>query len=137
MLIGGTTVTIKVAHLRLSHSRMLFARAYPRETQEVVFDAHDKGFAFFEGACTRGIYDNMKTAVDAIFIGRERAYDRRFLQMCRNDLIDPVVCTPSSGWEKGQVEKQVGLVRERFFTHAGRVKSYDELRAWLLDQCVA
>ena len=57
--------------------------------------------------------------------------------MCRNDLIDPVVCTPSSGWEKGQVEKQVGLVRERFFTPAGRVKSYDELRAWLLDQCVA
>ena len=70
MLIGSTTVTIKVAHLRLSHSRMLFARAYPRETQEVVFDAHDKKFAFFEGACTRGIYDNMKTAVDAIFIGR-------------------------------------------------------------------
>jgi hypothetical protein len=38
VLIGGTTVTIKVAHLRLCHSRMLFARAYPRETQEMVFD---------------------------------------------------------------------------------------------------
>ena len=60
VLINGTTVTVKVAHLRLCHSRMLFVRAYPRETQEMVFDAHDRGFAFFKGACTRGIYDNMK-----------------------------------------------------------------------------
>ena len=78
VLINGTTVTVKVAHLRLCHSWMLFVRAYPRETQEMVFDAHDRGFAFFKGACTRGIYDNMKTAVDVIFVGRERAYNRRF-----------------------------------------------------------
>jgi hypothetical protein len=30
---------VKVAHVRLCHSRMLFVRAYPRETQEMVFDA--------------------------------------------------------------------------------------------------
>ena len=116
VLIGGTTVTVKVAHLRLCHSRMLFVRAYPRETQEMVFDAHDRAFAFFKGACTRGIYDNLKAAVDAIFVGRERAYNRRFLQMCSHYLVDPVACTPASGWEKGQVENQVGLVRERFFS---------------------
>jgi len=79
----------------------------------MVFDAHDKAFAFFGGTCQRGIYDNMKTAVDAIFIGRERQYNRRFLQMCGHYLVDPVACTPASGWEKGQVENQVGLVRER------------------------
>jgi len=137
VLINGTTVTVKVAHIRLCHSRMPFVRAYPRETQEMVFDAHDRAFAFFEGACTRGIYDNMKTAVETIFVGRERAYNRRFLQMCSHYLIDPVACTPASGWEKGQVENQVGLVRERFFTPRLRVKSYDELNAWLIDQCVA
>ena len=137
VLINGTTVTVKVAHVRLCHSRMLFVRAYPRETQEMVFDAHDRAFAFFKGACTRGIYDNMKTAVDAIFVGRERAYNRRFLQMCSHYLVDPVACTPASGWEKGQVENQVGLVRERFFTPRLRVRSYDELNAWLLDRCVA
>src|SRR5215204_6226113 len=94
VLINGTTVTVKVAHLRLCHSRMLFARAYPRETQEMVFDAHDKGFAFFKGACTRGIYDNMKAAVETIFAGKERLYNRRFLQMCSHFLVDPVACTP-------------------------------------------
>ncbi|MGR7993568.1 IS21 family transposase [Xanthobacter sp. ZOL 2024] len=137
VLINGTTVSVRVAHVRLCHSRMLFVRAYPRETQEMVFDAHDRAFAFFKGCCTRGIYDNMKTAVDAIFVGKERAYNRRFLQMCSHYLVDPVACTPASGWEKGQVENQVGLVRERFFTPRLRVKSYDELNVWLLDQCIA
>src|SRR6266567_6320155 len=50
VLINGTTVTMKVAHVRLCHSRMLFVRAYPRETQEMVFDAHNRAFAFFKGA---------------------------------------------------------------------------------------
>jgi transposase len=137
VLINGTTVTVKVAHVRLCHSRMLFVRAYPRETQEMVFDAHDRAFAFFRGACTRGIYDNMKTAVDAIFVGRERAYNRRFQQMCGHYLVEPVACTPASGWEKGQVENQVGVIRQRFFAPRLRVRSYEELNAWLLDRCIA
>jgi transposase len=137
VLINGTTVTVKVAHVRLCHSRMLFVRAYPRETQEMVFDAHNRAFAFFKGACTRGIYDNMKTAVETVFLGKDRQYNRRFLRMCGHYLVEPVACTPASGWEKGQVENQVGVVRERFFTPRLRVRSYDELNAWLLDRCVA
>jgi transposase len=137
VLVSGVTVTVKVAHIRLCHSRMMFCRAYPRETQEMVFDAHERAFAFFRGACTRGIYDNMKTAVETIFIGKDRQYNRRFLQMCSHHLVDPVACTPASGWEKGQVENQVGVVRERFFTPRLRVKTYDELNAWLTDKCVA
>jgi transposase len=137
VLINGTTVIVKVAHVRLCHSRMPFVRAYPRESQEMVFDAHDRAFAFFKGACSRGIYDNMKTAVEAIFVGKARLYNRRFLQMCSHYLVDPVACTPASGWEKGQVENQVGNVRERFFTPRLRVKSYEELNDWLLDRSIA
>jgi transposase len=137
VVLNGVTITVKVAHVRLCHSRMPFVRAYPRETQEMVFDAHDRAFAFFRGACQRGIYDNMKTAVETVFVGKDRLYNRRFLQMCSHYLVDPVACTPASGWEKGQVENQVGLVRERFFTPRLRFKSYDELNAWLLDQCIA
>src|SRR5271165_6783889 len=112
VVMDGVTTTVKVAHVRLCHSRMMFVRAYPRETQEMVFDAHERGFAFFKGACRRGIYDNMKTAVE------------------------PVACTPAAGWEKGQVENQVGLVRERLFAPRLKVKSYGELNAWLVDKCV-
>jgi transposase len=133
VLINGTTVSVKVAHVRLCHSRMLFVRAYPRESQEMVFDAHSRAFAFFKGTCTRGIYDNMKTAVETVFIGKDRRYNRRFLRMCGHYLVEPTACTPASGWEKGQVE----VVRERFFTPRLRVASYEELNAWLLDRCVA
>src|SRR6516165_8061551 len=55
VLLNGVTVIVKVAHVRLCHSRMLFVRAYPRETQEMVFDAHDRAFALFRGTCRRGI----------------------------------------------------------------------------------
>src|ERR1700751_714235 len=103
VLLSGVTVTVKSAHVRLCHSRMLFVRAYPRETQEMVFDAHDRAFALFRGACGRGIYDNMKTAVETIFVGKKRLYNRRFLQMCSPYLVDPVACTPASGWEQGKV----------------------------------
>ena len=135
MVIDGATTTVKVAHVRLCHSRMMYVRAYPRETQEMVFDAHDKAFAFFGGACARGIYDNMKTAVDAIAIGKDRVFNRRFVQMCSHHLIEPTACTPASGWEKGQVENQVGVVRRRWFTPRLKFKSYAELNAWLEDRC--
>jgi hypothetical protein len=134
VVMSGVTTTLKVAHVRLCHSRMMFVRAYPRETQEMVFDAHDRAFAFFKGACARGIYDNMKTAVETIFVGKDRQYNRRFLQMCSQHLVDPVACTPASGWEKGQVENQVGLVRERFFTPRLRFKTYDDKLPAILQQ---
>jgi hypothetical protein len=79
----------------------------------------------------------MKTAVETVFIGKDRTFNRRFLQMCGHYLVEPTACTPSSGWEKGQVENQVGLVRERFFTPRLKVASYEELNAWLLDRCIA
>jgi len=136
VLLDGVTTTVKVAHVRLCHSRMLYVRAYPRESQEMVFDAHDRAFAFFGGACARGIYDNMKTAVETIFVGKDRAFNRRFSQMCGHYLVEPTACTPASGWEKGQVENQVGVARRRIFTPRLRFKSYSELNAWLEDRCI-
>jgi transposase len=117
VLINSTTVTVKVAHVRLCHSRMLLVRAYPRETQEMVFDAHNRAFAFFKGTCTRGIYDNMKTAVESVFIGKDRQFNRRFLRMCGHHLVEPTACTPAAGWEKGQ-GGEPGRGGARAFFHA-------------------
>jgi len=101
IVLGGVTTKIKVAHVRLCHSRMPFVRAYPRESQEMVFNAHIRAFAFFRGTCTRGIYDNMKTAVEAVFLGKDRQFNRRFLRLCSHYLVEPVACTPAAGREKG------------------------------------
>src|SRR6478609_8924518 len=143
VLLNGVTVIVKAAHVRLCHSRMLFVRCYPRETQEMVFDAHDRAFALFKGTCGRGIYDNMKTAVETIFVGKGRLYNRRFMQMCSHYLVDPVACTPASGWEKGQVENQVGLVRERFeaerpklVPYAGRFDGFHAVPASVSKTCL-
>lgn len=81
----------------------------------MVFDAHIRAFTCFGGAPKRMIYDNLKTVVDAIFVGKERQFNRRFLTLANHYMFEPVACTPESGWEKGQVENQVGNVREWLF----------------------
>jgi transposase len=135
VVIGGEEQVVKVAHLRLCYSRAFFLVAYPRESQEMVFDAHARAFAFLGGVPRRGIYDNMKPAVDAIFTGRERRYNRRFLVMCNHYLVDPTACTPAAGWEKGQVENQVGNVREWVFTPKLRFGTLAELNEYLTKRC--
>jgi transposase len=137
VVLGGVTTTVKAAHIRLCHSRMFLVRAYPRETQEMVFDAHEHAFRLFGGMCRRGIYDNMTTAVEAVFVGKERRFNRRFLAMCSHYLVEPTACTPAAGWEKGQVENQVGNARERLFTPRLHFADYAELNAWLEARCLA
>lgn len=133
--LGGIEQTVKVAHVRLCHSRAFFLVAYPRESQEMVFDAHARAFSFLGGVTRRGIYDNLKPAVDAIFVGRERRYNRRFLVMCNHYLIEPTACTPAAGWEKGQVENQVGNVREWVFTPKLRFADLTQLNSHLAARC--
>jgi hypothetical protein len=69
-----------------------FIRAYPREAQEMVFDAHDWAFAFFKRACQRRIYDNMKTAIETVFAGKNRLFNRRFAQMCSRNGRNSFLC---------------------------------------------
>ncbi len=65
----------------------------------------------------------MKTLVSTVFVGKERADNRRFLELCSHHLVEPVACTPGAAWEKGQVEKQVGDVRGRLFVPSPRGRS--------------
>lgn len=136
-LIDGMPAKIKVAHVRLCHSRLFLLRAYPRETQEMVFDAHEQAFRFFGGSCRRGIYDNMRTAVAAVSAGRQRAFNRRFQQFCSHHLVEPTACTPRAAWEKGQVENQVRTARNRFFKPVPRFGTLAGLNAWLEERCLA
>lgn len=133
--IAGKPMRVKVAHMRLCASRAVYVRAYPRESQEMLFDAHARGFAFFGGVPGRGIYDNMKTAVTSVFTGKERVFNRRFLIMTDHYMVEPTACSPAAGWEKGQVENQVQTIRGRFFQPRLRFASLDELNGWLEAEC--
>lgn len=133
--LDGIPQTVKLAHFRLAYSRQMFLVAYPRETQEMVFDAHIRAFAFYGGVPARLVYDNLKAVVDTIFAGKERQFNRRFLALANHYLFEPVACTPESGWEKGQVENQVGNVREWLFTPCPKFAGLAQLNAWLETRC--
>ena len=135
--LSGAMTKINLAQIRLCHSRMFLVQAYPRKSQEMVFDAHLRAFSFFGGSCGTGIYDNMKTVVSTIYVGKQRDFHPRFAQLSSHYLFDPVACTPGAGWEKGQVENQVGLVRRRFFTPRPKEKSFAQLNRRLEEQCLA
>lgn len=79
--IGGERVKLQVAHTKLSHSRAFLVRAYPLQTHEMLFDAHWHAFRVFGGVPGRGIYDNMKTAVDRVGRGKQRDVNARFQSM--------------------------------------------------------
>ena len=105
--LAGATTKVKAAHMRLCHSRMYLVQIFPRESQEMVFEAHERAFRLFGGVCRRGIYDNMKTAVSTVFVGKKRDYNRRFQEMCSHHLVEPVarsrarertMCVHARGW---------------------------------------
>jgi transposase len=134
--LGEQPRKVNVAQVRLCYSRMPFCMAFPRQELAMVMEAHIRAHNFFGGLCERGIYDNPKTIVSEIKKGKEREYNRRFLQMASHYLFEPCACTPSSGWEKGQVENQVGVKRRSVFVPRLRFDSFEELNAHLREQMI-
>jgi len=139
LVIGGIYRRIQVSHLKLCASRAFWLVAYPSQGHEMLFDAHTRSFAALGGIPRRGIYDNMKTAVDRVNKGRGRVVNARFAVMCAHYLFDADFCNVASGWEKGVVEKNVQDSRRRIWLLAQnrRFGSFAELNAWLGERCRA
>ena len=136
-ILGGKQVKLQAAHTKLSHSRAFIVRAYPLQTHEMLFDALTQAFRVLGGVPQRGIFDNMRTAVDRIGLGKVRQVNARFAAMASHYLFDPEFCNPASGWEKGQVEKNVQDARRRFWQPMPSFPDIDALNAWLEEQCIA
>lgn len=135
-LLGGERTKLQVAHIKLSHSRAFLLRAYLLQTHEMLFDAHWHGFRVFGGVPGRGIYDNMKTAVDRVGRGKERQVNARFLAMVSHYVFDPEFCNPAAGWEKGQVEKNVQDSRHQLWQPIPSFPDLATLNAWLEQRCI-
>ena len=139
LVVGGIYYRMQVSHLKLCASRAFWLVAYPSQGHEMLFDAHTRSFAALGGVARRGIYDNMRTAVDKVHKGKGRTVNARFAVMCAHYLYDPDFCNVASGWEKGRVEKNVQDSRRRIWIEAARHRfsSFVELNAWLSDRCRA
>jgi transposase len=139
LMIGGVWRKIMAAHLKLCFSKVFVVQAYPMQSHEMLFDAHTRSFAALGGIARRGIYDNMKTAVDKVKKGKSRIVNQRFAAMTAHYLFDADFCNVASGWEKGIVEKNVQDSRRRLWQDAAheRFGSFTELNLWLLSRCRA
>ncbi|AYH41791.1 IS21 family transposase [Azoarcus sp. DN11] len=139
LVIGGFHRKVLLAHTKLCASRAFMLAAYPTQSHEMLFDAHTRAFRVFGGIPRRGIYDNMKTAVDKVGVGKRRIVNTRFAAMAAHYLFDPDFCNVASGWEKGVVEKNVQDSRRRLWHEAlqRRFCSFTELNAWLEVRCQA
>lgn len=137
LVVGGIYRKLQVSHLKLCASRAFWLVAYPSQGHEMLFDAHTRSFTALGGIPRRGIYDNMKTAVDKVKKGKGRIVNARFAVMCAHYLFDPDFCNVASGWEKGVVEKNVQDSRRRIWLDAQnrQFSSFAELNAWLGERC--
>ena len=135
--LSGVTTRVKAAHMRLCYSRMQLVQIFPRESQEMVFEAHERAFRFFGGVCRRGIYDNMKTAVSTVFVGKKRDYNRPL----------PGGCVRTIWWSLWRARQGLagrrGRSRGRWVTFAAAcscpargARSYAEINEWLTDRCI-
>jgi transposase len=136
-VVGRERVKLAVAHFKLCHSRAFMVRAYPLMTHEMLFDAHNRALAALGGVPRRGIYDNMKTAVDKVGRGKARVVNARFRAMTGHFLFEADFCNPAAGWEKGQVEKNVQDARPRLWHEVPKCADLDALNDWLEQRCVA
>jgi transposase len=135
-VVGGERMKLKIAHFKLAHSRAFSLRAYRQETHEMLFDAHNHALRVLGGVPSRGLYDNMKTAVDRIGRGKARVVNARFDAMVSHYLFEVTFCNPESGWEKGQVEKDVQDARRRVWQNAPSFASLAALNEWLEQRCL-
>lgn len=134
-IIAGERTKLQVAHVKLSYSRAFTLRAYLLQTHEMLFDAHNHAFRVLGGVPRRGIYDNMRTAVDKVGRGKERQVNIRFSAMVSHFLFEAEFCNPASGWEKGQIEKNVQDARHRLWQPMPNFPSLEALNDWLETRC--
>lgn len=137
LVIGGIYRRLQVAHIKLCASRAFLLVAYPSQSHEMLFDAHGRAFRVLGGVPLRGIYDNMKTAVDKVQRGKERIVNTRFAALTAYYLFEPDFCNVAAGWEKGIVEKNVQDSRRRIWLDACQqcFVSFAELNVWLEARC--
>ncbi|MBV8295963.1 MAG: IS21 family transposase [Acidimicrobiia bacterium] len=132
--IDGVLVKCWMFCLRLSYSGRGFHVAFCHQAQEAFFEGHVLAFEHFGGVPAGVIrYDNLKSAVVKVLLGRDRLENERFIALRSHYGFDSFYCLPGidGAHEKGGVEGEVGRFRRRHLVPVPRVGSLAELNELL------
>jgi transposase len=135
VVIAGVEQKAHYLVMDLPHSDDCFVIAFPAETTEAFLEGHVRAFEYFGGVPTRILYDNTKIAVAKILGGEERQRTRAFSELQSYYLFADKFGRPAKGNDKGKVEGLVGYARRNFMVPVPRVSSWQELNAYLEQQC--
>ena len=136
VILKGEEVRVKMFCMRSKYSGMPFVRLYPCERQQALFDGLSRGFEYYGGVFPVMIFDNLRSAVKKIFLGKERKEQESFVRFRSWYTFEVRFCTPGRGNEKGGVEGLVGYARRNFLVPLPRGESLEEINDKLLAECI-
>lgn len=136
-ILGGEKTLLKLFCMRSKYSGKHFVRCYPCERQQALFDGHIRAFSFFGGIFPKLIYDNLTTAVQRIFKGKNRELQESYNKFRAYYNFASVFCNPGQGHEKGGVEGLVGYARRNYMVPIPEADTLEQLNGRLLAASVA
>ncbi|QGG46324.1 IS21 family transposase [Heliorestis convoluta] len=133
--INGQDIKGDLFLMRFSNSSAFYIRFYPHQRQEAFFDAHEKTFAFFNGVPQSILYDNLKTAVKRVLVGRKREEQDSFVKFRAHHGFDSEFCNRAKGNEKGKIESLARYVKWHVFTPVPEFPTIEALNNWIEERC--
>jgi len=135
-VIGGVQRKLHYFAMALPHSDAFFIKAYPGEMTEAFCDGHVFAFAFFGGVPLSVLYDNTTITVARILGDGTRKRTKSFSELQSHYLFEDRFGRPGKGNDKGNVEGVIGFARRNFLVPMPRFDSFEDLNAWLEEQCL-
>ena len=134
LFVGGLRKRLEAAHTAGGQPGLHAHRPPARPTR--CCSTPMPAFAAFGGVPRRGIYDNMKTAVDKV--GRQEPHvNARFEAMTGHYLFEPEFCNRAAGWGEGHRREERAGSPSWHLDGGGRTPLADleSLNAWLHQAC--
>jgi transposase len=135
-VLDGEQTALKLFCMRSKGSGKHFVRCFPCERQQALFEGHIQGFDFFGGVFPVLIYDNLTSAVQKVFQGKERRLQESFIKFQSYYSFTPRFCNRGQGHEKGGIEGLVGYARRNYMVPVPEADSLEELNERLLKACL-